>query len=200
MTKLFSLSELNQEQPVQEDKSALHRVSNILATDHKVKSLTDLLPSLPGKDQVFFLWTVNSFNAFTFIPHVLRHCGAISELVISTYSINIRIIDALAGYMNKGFIEQIFILVSDSAKYRIQVVMDHLEQFQNSNDQKVTVRYAWNHSKVTLIKTAEHHFIIEGSGNFSENSRHEQYVFLNNNEIYDFRKHWITDAIHGRTT
>lgn len=154
---------------------------------------------LPEQQEAFFIWTVNGFNAFTFIPYILSTSGKISELVISTYSINIKIIDSLSGYLKDGMIDSVYILISDSAKFRIPAVIDHLEQFGLSYKEKVKVRYAWNHSKVSLIRSGDHHFIIEGSGNFSENSRHEQYVFLNSEQIFNFRKKWITDDIHGRT-
>lgn len=62
------------------------------------------------------------------------------------------------------------------------------------------VKYAWNHSKVTLLRSSDNHFVIEGSGNFSDNSRHEQYIFLNSKKVFYFRKNWIMNDIHGKTT
>ena len=46
----------------------------------------------------------------------------------------------------------------------------------------------WNHSKVQLIKSDGNYFVVEGSGNFSENAANEQYIFVNNEEVYRFRK------------
>lgn len=165
----------------------------------KVNNIKELLGRYPAKDKIYFLWTVNSFNAFTFIPYLINHTGSINELVISTYSINNKIINSLSGFLVNSLVGSVYILISDSAKFRIPIVVDNLEQLAESFPQQVKIRYAWNHSKVTLIRTNEHHFVIEGSGNFSENSRHEQYVLLNSREIFEFRKKWITDEIHGRT-
>jgi len=200
MSKFFSIKDIASEaDPVQEDKNAIQSLRFTGLHDMKVGNLTELIKRYPGNQEAFFIWTVNSFNAFTFIPYLIKNSGTIKELIISTYSINIKIIDALSGFLQKGLVESVYILISDSAKFRIPTVIDHLEQFSSNNQDKVSVRYAWNHSKVTLISTGDHYFVIEGSGNFSENSRHEQYIFLNSEEIFNFRKKWITDEIHGRT-
>lgn len=200
MNKFFSLNDIGQADPVQEDKNDVLSVEFTDLHEFKVSNLNELILGLPTPGSAFFIWTVNSFNAFTFIPFTLQMVGKIDELMISTYSINIRIINALSWYLNNSLIGNVYILISDSAKYRIPAVVDHLEQFSASNPGKVALRYAWNHSKITLIKTTDHHLVIEGSGNFSENSRHEQYIIVNSKQIYDFRRRWITHEIHGRTT
>lgn len=199
MSKFFSIQDIVHADPVQKDKNDILPVKFTELQDFKVANLTDLMGRLPQPGAAFFIWTVNSFNAFTFIPFTLKIAGKIDELIISTYSINIRIIDALSWYLNNKLVGSVYILISDSAKYRIPIVVDHLEQFATSNPGSVSLRYAWNHSKVTLIKTTDHHLVVEGSGNFSENSRHEQYMILNSQQIFEFRKKWITDEIHGRT-
>lgn len=197
MNKLFSISSLGQDNiPV--DKSELESTRFIEVHQHKIGGMKELMNRLPSPGEAFFLWTVNQFNAFSFIPYLIDNAKRIDELVISTYSINIRIIDSLSSFMRNGFIGSVYILISDSAKFRIPAVVDHLEQFRISFPQ-VTVRYAWNHSKITLMRCCENDYVIEGSGNFSENARHEQYIFLNSKEIYEFRKRWIVGEIHGRT-
>lgn len=198
MNKLFSLADIKQT-PVASDKSELEVTRFIDVQQHKIGGVKELLNRFPSPGEAFFLWTVNQFNAFTFIPYLIGNAKLIDELVISTYSINIKIIDALSAFLRNNLIDSVYILISDSAKFRIPAVVDHLEQFRISYP-NVTVRYAWNHSKITLMRCDDQFYVIEGSGNFSENSRHEQYIFLNSKQIYEFRKRWIVDEIHGRTT
>lgn len=199
MTKFFNISKLKSPDPAPEDKSAILRQRFIELHDMKLKNVQALLGKVPEPDEIFFLWTVNSFNAFTFIPWLINHHKHVHELVISTYSINSKIINALTGFIDNALVDSVYILISDSAKFRIPKVVDHLNQIADSHT-AFSVRYAWNHSKVTLIRAADHHYVIEGSGNFSENSRHEQYIIIDSKQVFDFRKKWITDEIHGRTT
>ena len=65
-------------------------------------------------------------------------------------------------------------------------VVDLLEV--KARDREISIVYAWNHSKVQLIKSNGNYFVVEGSGNFSENAANEQYIFLNNEYVYKFRK------------
>nr|DAU81982.1 MAG TPA: hypothetical protein [Caudoviricetes sp.] len=150
----------------------------------KIHGLKQLLGRLPKPGEIFFLWTLNSFNAFTFIAYTVKHCGVIDELLFSTYSLNERILNALIRSHDRQEIKQIYICISDSVKSRIPKVNDQLNAYAKTRN--IKIGYAWNHSKVTLMKTGKHRFVVCGSGNFSENALNEQYIFLDNPVIFDF--------------
>jgi hypothetical protein len=155
--------------------------------ERRISSIKELInPPEPG--EVIFLFTEKSFNAFTFIPYVLKLHGQIQELVISTYSINKRILQAFMRLVKSGQITKVKIVVADSLKHQRPLVADELSAFAMAYPETVEVTYAWNHSKITLLLAAGQHYVLEGSGNWSENSRHEQYVFANHKELYFFRK------------
>lgn len=184
---LFDLASLFADQPdstPREEKSisAAERFENMHT--EKVRSLKQLVGRVPEPGEVFFLWTLNSFNAFTFITYIIKYFGTIRQLTFSTYSINERILTALIRWYDKGSIDEIYICISDSIKNRVPKVNDQLQAFARGRN--ITVGYAWNHSKVTLIRTDMHHFVICGSGNFSENALNEQYIFLNDERIFQF--------------
>lgn len=162
----------------------------------KVNSLKQLLGRVPGRGEVFFLWTLNSFNAFTFITYIIKYFGTIRQLTFSTYSINERILTSLVRWYDKGAIEKIYICISDSIRSRVPKVNDQLQAFASTRN--IDIGYAWNHSKVTLIQTDEHYFVIAGSGNFSENALNEQYIFLNDERIYNFFDDCIRNRSDGR--
>lgn len=189
MGKLFSLSEFANQQKASgsnnnSSKSKIIRFEEIHI--EKIENIKNLCGHLPIPGEIIFLWTCNSFNAFTFIPYVIRYSGKIQALYISTYSINTRIVEALFRWYDKGDIEYILIYISDSMKFRMPAVVDLLEA--GMKERNIQIKYAWNHSKIQLIKSNDNCFVVEGSGNFSENAANEQYVFLNNIEVYEFRK------------
>jgi len=155
----------------------------------RIDSIKNIM-KLPEPGEIYFLWTENSFNAFTFIPYIIKQFKVIDRLIISTYSINQRIIESLMRYYHKGCIKEIFILVSDSLKFRMPKVVDVMESLVLAYS-NIKVCYSWNHSKVTLMQCGDDHFVMEGSGNWSENSKFEQYIFLNNKKVFDFRKECI---------
>lgn len=199
---LFSLSEFaktpNSKQDVAtSDKSEKALIKFEALHMEKVTSLKNLTKSLPAHGEIFFIWTLNSFNAFTFITHIIRECECIDHLVFSTYSINLRIVNSLMRWYDKGHIKQITILISDSIRYRVPKVNDLL--VAQASTRNIRINYDWNHSKVTLMRSGDNYFVVEGSGNFSENAMNEQYIFLNNREVYEFRQRNIQNSIDRGT-
>lgn len=152
----------------------------------KVESLKKLI-HIPAQGECTFIWTQNSFNAFTFIPFCIANFGSIDELYLSTYTINRRIADALFRQIDEGKIKKVSITVSESLKFRMPAVVEHIQAMM-VNRQNVSMRFIWNHSKVACIRCDNNYFVFEGSGNWSENAQYEQYVLINSKEIYEFRK------------
>lgn len=189
MPKFFDINDI--EQSATPDPTSGVADKFITIHENKIDSIKKIM-KLPEPGEIYFLWTENSFNAFTFIPFIIKQCKVIDRLIISTYSINQRIIESLMRYFHKGCIREIFILVSDSLKFRMPKVVDVMESLALAYD-NIKIKYSWNHSKITLMQCGDDHFVMEGSGNWSENSRYEQYIFLNNQKVFDFRK----ECIHG---
>jgi hypothetical protein len=44
------------------------------------------------------------------------------------------------------------------------------------------------------MKTHDNYYIIEGSGNWSENAQYEQYILANSKGVYDFRMELFTNS------
>lgn len=158
----------------------------------KVVSLEDELMRVPTEEEFFFLQSDTAFNAFTFIPFVAKHFP-IKELYASTYSIGRKVIEALVEMHDRGEIEQITLLVSDSMIKRNPLVIDNLMAMASTRP-NLKVLYAWVHAKVCLMHTQDHYFIVEGSGNWSENAHYEQYTFANCKGLYDFRMKLFTES------
>ena len=150
---------------------------------------------MPEKGEFFAIWTMKSFNAFTFITYLISEMKKLDKVILSTYSINRRIIDSLIKKIDQHKIGTVDILISDSMKYRMPKVVDHLNA-QLKKRKNIKVSYAWNHSKITLINAGGNYFVIEGSGNWSENAQFEQYLFFNDKRLYDFRLNCISNELH----
>lgn len=196
--KYFDLQELDslisEPVPDQESKSGILAEKYLQLHDERIESIKQLAGRVPEVDEIYFLWTINSFNAFTFIPFLVKECGPIDELILATYSINIRIIDALMKLVDRGRIHQVEIFISDSIRTRLPKVNDHLQALVGKRT-NIRVYYAWNHAKISLIRIGDQHFVVEGSGNWGENAQHEQYVFVNSKKVFEFRKNEILNGI-----
>lgn len=186
MFKLFS-----DIKPTTNQTDTLHNVSQTSAKFYamhmeRVDSLKELI-KLPLPNECTFLWSMKSFNAFTFIPFLIKPFGVIDELHLSTYTINKRIVDALVREIDAKHITDVQIFISDSIKFRMPSVIDHLSAMMQTRP-NIAVTYGWNHSKVTCARCGDNYFVMEGSGNWGENAQYEQYVLINSQQIYEFRK------------
>lgn len=140
----------------------------------KIGKLQDLGGKLPMWNEGLFLWTELSFNAFTFVPYIIQNSGAIVELVITSYSISIEVVNALMQLVDEGKIQKVRLFISDSIRHRLPRVADLLDSLIRARAASLEVRYAWNHSKILLAKTEWDYLVMEGSGNFAKNAQFEQ--------------------------
>jgi hypothetical protein len=190
--KLSSLPDPEDPAVQQEAGSEKYMSKYLVKHFQKISSLEKDLIRIPTTEEFFFLQSDTAFNAFTFIPLVAK-LYPIKELHASTYSLSRKVIDALIEMHDKGMIERITLLVSDSMIKRNPLVIDNLMGMAKSRP-NVSVLYAWVHAKVCLLQTHENYYVIEGSGNWSENAHYEQYLFANSQGLYDFRLKLFTDS------
>ena len=178
-------------EPKKEEKLNELWTSKYIASHfQKIQSLENDLSRVPTDNEFFFLQTDKAFNAFTFIPFVSK-TFPVKELHASTYSISRKVIDALIEMHDKGMIEQITILISESMIKRNPTTIENLKAMCTTRP-NIKVLYAWSHAKDCIMKTTDFHFVIEGSGNWAENAHYEQYLFANSKGLYDFRKQLFT--------
>ena len=184
MAKLFTTTQPTE--PTKQDKQDQLTVQFCKLHAEKIESLKKLI-NIPGRDQCTFLWTLNSFNAYTFVPFCINHFGRIDEMYISSYTITRRIVDALIKQVDENKIGEVHIFVADSIRFRMPAVIEHLTEMMTTRP-NITITYGWNHSKINCIRCADNYLVLEGSGNWSENAQHEQYILTNSKTIYEFRK------------
>jgi hypothetical protein len=196
-SKYFNIDDLDPDEITEQslDKSGALLEKFLSIHCVKIKSIKELIGKAPEPEHIIFIWTINSFNAYTIIPFTIKEFGKIDELIISTYSINIRIIDALIKDIDTGKITTVVLFISETLKSRLPKVFDHLATMSESRKNIIKVIYCWNHSKIACIRSGDKYFIFEGSGNFSENAQHEQYTFLQSQKVFEFRKHEIMYGI-----
>lgn len=187
----FEINSSAQEQSNQKVSSSF-KSKYILKHFQKIENFKQDVDRLPGDEEFFFLQTQNAFNAFTFIPRIIQE-QSITHLYASTYSLSRRVIEALVELHTKGFIDRITLYISDSLIKRNPVTIDLLCALV-ANYGNIEVNFGWNHSKVALARTKNGYYVIEGSGNWSENAHIEQYIFSNSKEHYEFRREIFTQS------
>src|SRR5665648_460745 len=103
MRRLFSNETPEPEKQIHEPGGKSEQLTTKFWATHveRIESLKKLI-QLPTENECTFIWTENSFNAFTFIPFCINNYGFINELYLSTYTISKRIADALIRQVDSG--------------------------------------------------------------------------------------------------
>lgn len=179
-------------QPKAEEKTSAFTSRFLNVETHKVDNLPEELARLPEPGEIFFMQTMQSYNAFTFVQKISQ-LQFIKELFATTYSVNLAVLEALQEMQHKGKIGRIRLLISDSMQQRNPKVCDAMNSWAMA-DHSVTIIYTWNHSKITLVKTDFGDFCIEGSGNWSKNACYEQYIFANDKKVFELREQLFYDC------
>ena len=153
----------------------------------KLDKLSELT-SIPFPGQQFRIVTQKAVNSFDFILAILA-TEEIEELIIAFYRIGKKVIQELKEFQKTEKIKSLYFLLNDGAPKLIPDAYNLLVQYSNENWK---VKIENNHTKIICIRTAQNFYVIEGSGNLSINARIEQYVFDNNEDLFNFHKNWIT--------
>lgn len=148
---------------------------------------------LPGikKGVIYNIVTQRAINPFGFVLQATKH-SVIDELIIATYSINLKAISVFMNLLDTGLIKHFRLLLNHNMKFKMKgqdVVL--LEEEKKRDNFEILKKYT--HAKVTLIDQKDRKLVISGSGNYSENPKIEQYTICDDKELFNFHKSWIED-------
>lgn len=144
---------------------------------------------LPEKSESLHLISLRNLNAIGLINYI-NTFGAIDELYIVIYSINHPSALAILDILNKNNINA-HVLVSNIRNTAFSKKELAIKEFEKSD--KIKMTYVGSHAKLMLIKQKDRYFVCETSANLSPNSRIEQYVITQCDDLYQFHKKWITE-------
>lgn len=156
-----------------------------------LRALDEVAKELPQPGEQLRLVTLEDFNAFTFVPLLIRERGRIDHLFAAMYSISQDVTLTLAAMLEEGAIGRIDLLISETINFRFPARIRELVEQANMRRDRFRVGVARNHAKISMMQCGGDHFIVEGSGNWCHNARIEQYVFENSRPMWEFHAAWI---------
>lgn len=146
------------------------------------------LGGVPKEGEDLRIVTQKNINSFDFILLVLAE-RKIKNLTIAFYRIGKKTIQELKDLQSKGMIGNTTFLINDGFPKLVPEAYNLLKQYEATN---FKIKLENNHTKIICIETDNNeYYVIEGSGNLSNNARIEQYSFCQNKQLYDFHLKWI---------
>lgn len=155
-----------------------------------ISAIADAGMPVPGVQ--YRLVTRRTFNAAQFVAYVAEVEG-IEHMRAAIYSINHEAAKILADLLDTDKIDSAELCISN-LRNKAHRTKEQLTKDIFVNHPKVELWFCSSHAKIVAMKTrADNHYVIEGSGNMSYNSRVEQYVIDNDKEIYEWTGQWMQE-------
>lgn len=187
-------SEKAAEESKHEEKISRSKVAEYTESHmQKIKNF-DEIGFLPKKGQQIRLVTQKSFNMYTIMLKILEKESVFEELYLSSFNIKGIVIDTVFEMVKSKQALKLRILLSQTVRARMPQRIIQLEKHMLQTMEDVKIKLNWNHTKITLVKTKKNFYVLEGSGNLSDNAQIEQYLFENNEKMYNFHKEWMENS------
>lgn len=162
------------------------------------REILDLSGGIPEKNASFDCITNGQSNAGGFYEVIRDEWGDVNTLCVATWIINRYYIDVLLDDIKSGRLKEMVFILSN----RMSQLTGHKPHFNYlksnfPNYKNIFFRVCNSHAKTYSMTNGTDYVTVDGSGNWSENPRIENYTISNIKEKFDFRKKWMMDLING---
>lgn len=150
---------------------------------------------LPKNNEIVRIKTTGASDTGSIFNYIQANCEKITEFYLSTWIISRDNIEMLCKLVDSGKIEKITFVVSKRLKELKKSNYAFLvEQFDKRNTQ-IQYRVCNCHAKTFSLTDGTNYFTVDGSGNWTENPRIENYCIVNDKDSFLFNKQWMEELM-----
>lgn len=173
----------------------LARVKYDTIVCERAKSFEKILSGEIEQNVQYRLISTLAFNAIV-VLQFLTEKYIIDELFLVIYRMNEKSVNKFKELIDENVKGGILV----SSFFRNNKIYEkwakNLVSYCEGN-KNMKISFAVTHAKIFILKTkCGKHIVFEGSGNFSDNARIEQYLIEDNEIVYNFHKKWISDILN----
>ena len=135
-------------------------------------------------------------NAGSFYELIRDEWRTVNDAYIATWIINRYYIDTLISDVQAGRLKKLVFVISN----RMRQLGHHVGNFNFmlqafGENPAIGIRVANSHAKTYCMSNGDDFITIDGSANWTDNPRLENYTITNCREKFEFRKKWMTEII-----
>jgi len=149
--------------------------------------------ALPGPNETWHFISAAKYDYWNIIVEAIKAAGGAAEFYASTWTMNRNNVLELLDLFDAGEIQKFSILTGTYFKTRETSVYAQLLNGILARNQRY-VSFI-NHTKIALIQNGEYFIAMEGSANFTQNPRLENFIITNNRELYQFHREWMEEML-----
>lgn len=152
-----------------------------------------LLPRL-DPDTSYHIPTVGHWSLHEMLGHLLRRTGP-ARVWMTSWGISTKPLQYVLDLVRSGSITELDLLLDPRVK--LQCPQAYQLLIALSNEARVRVKLAKNHSKLTLIRSATHTITLPASANLTRNPRIEYYVVCTHRSLLEENLVWLEETMNG---
>lgn len=188
---LFSPEDIEVTQRMDDEAKAI-RLNHLKAVVRLGKARQQVADVIGDISEVEFLDYVSygRWSMHDLLFYLLEQTGP-ARVYFTTWAISTKAVNLLVEGLSSGMITELHSILDRRIEIRRSDCMAFLKHHANS------VYLVDCHAKVILIENYQWRIVVKSSANFSENKRIESGMIIQQDDIFNFNKHWIKETIEN---
>lgn len=158
--------------------------------DDNFNVLINDVGGFPDKNNYIAIKTNGTSDCGSIFTYALKHYGEIEEMYLATWTISKQNIKRIKESIANGTLKKLTMVFSSTLKAANPALyaslVGSLKDFEN-----VSLKEINSHAKTFSIKTNKNYITVSGSANWSENPRIENFLILNDKDLFLHHKEWM---------
>lgn len=161
--------------------------------DDNFKTIITELGGFPDKNQYFAIKTNGTSDCGSIFTYALNTWDSIEEMYLATWTISKANIERLKNALDSGKLKSLVLVFSSTLKPANPALYASLMSGLK-NRSNVKLKEINSHAKTFSISDKNGNFItVSGSANWSENPRIENFLILNDKNLFNHHKEWMSE-------
>ena len=146
----------------------------------------------PNENQYFAIKTNGTSDCGSIFTYALQNWEEITEMYLATWTISKQNIKIIKEAMESGKLKNLTMVFSSTLKGANPALyaslIGALKSFEN-----VKLKEINSHAKTFSISNGKDYITVSGSANWSENPRIENFLILNDKNLFEHHKDWMSE-------
>lgn len=160
--------------------------------DDNCETMLNDVGGFPKEKTYLAIKTNGTSDCGSFFSYALKHWEEITEMYLATWTISKQNIKRLKYAIESGKLKKLTMVFSSTLKPANPALyaslVGSLKQYENVNLKEIN-----SHAKTFSMTNGTDFITVTGSANWSENPRIENYLILNDKELYEHHKDWMSE-------
>lgn len=164
----------------------------VTTRDDVFRKLMKDVGGFPNKNEYLAIKTNGTSDCGSIFTYALNTWGEIEDMYLATWTISKANIKRLRDALDSGRLRKLTIVFSDTLKPANPALYAGLVGAMKGRE-NVALKEVNSHAKTFSIKYKDQYITVSGSANWSENPRIENFLIINDENLYEHHKQWMSE-------